>query len=65
MDYTNSTKNSQNLIDEDIRCIIAEISKQIDDKFREQDLKLQQQQSEQINNLTKAIYMLAQNLNKH
>lgn len=41
--------------------IKSELTKQIADKFREQDLKFQQQ-SEQINNLTKAIYLLAQNL---
>ena len=53
---------------EDIRqltseIVKSEINKVIADKFREQDLKIQQQ-TEQLTNLTKAMYKLLDNLNK-
>lgn len=41
----------------------SETSKTIEEKFRKQDLKIQQQ-TEQLTNLTKAMYKLLDNLNK-
>ena len=63
------TKLEQNMPTiENVRQLASEIvksetSKTIEEKFRKQDLKIQQQ-TEQLTNLTKAMYKLLDNLNK-
>ena len=63
------TKLEQNMPTiENVRQLTSEIvksetSKTIEEKFRKQDLKIQQQ-TEQLTNLTKAMYKLLDNLNK-